>query len=149
MLVAGSLTVSIVESVIGTAGTDTITVGTAGTGGTFIRGGLGADALTGVAGTADTFNYTAINQSDTGTFDTISGFVTTSDKLQFAGLLTGTFAYQATAAFTGGGNSQARFEDTSTNILQIDTNGDGVTDMKLTLTGITSAGIVAGDFVWS
>ncbi len=49
------------------------------------------------------------------------------DKPVFAtGLETGSFAYIAAAAFSGGGNSEARFAGSRQ--IQVDDDGDGVVD---------------------
>ena len=59
----------------------------------------------------------------------------------------GTFVSLGTDAFTGGSdNSEARVNG---NQIQVDANGDGVTDVTIKLTGLTSASqISASDFVW-
>ena len=72
------------------------------------------------------------------------------DHLVFAGLEVGTFVYRGNAAFTGGSNnSEARF-DSATGKLLVDTDGDGVANLTLTLTGMASASDISGsDFIWS
>ena len=69
------------------------------------------------------------------------------DRLVFSGLLTGVFNYIDGAAFSNTGNSEARFS--AANTLEIDTNGDGASDITLTVTGLAAAGnLVDADFLW-
>jgi hypothetical protein len=89
------------NSVVAGAGNDTIThVG--GTGSFSINGGKGADTMTGLAGSVDTFVFA--NSGDTGTpsdtnFDTITNWVTTSDVIDFASNVT--VVQNATSASAG------------------------------------------------
>ncbi|TSD83300.1 calcium-binding protein [Mycobacterium sp. KBS0706] len=105
-------------------------------------GGGGADFLTGDAG-SDRFEF--VGAADSGT--TISDFGSLEgDKLQFVGLLHGTFSYLGAASFTSGGNSEARF---TAGHLLVDTDGNGVADITVNLTGITSASqLHAFDFMF-
>ena len=63
-------------------------------------------------------------------------------------MLTGTFSYLGTGAFTNSSNSQARFDNANT-MLQIDTDGDGTADMNIKLNGKSNTDIASGDFTWS
>jgi Ca2+-binding RTX toxin-like protein len=117
-----------------------------------ITGGGGNDTLLGGAG-ADQFRYNStasgadriLDFSGTSAFS--GGGAGEGDDLVFQGLLSGTFAYVGAAAFANNGNSQARFGGANT--LQVDTNGNGVTDITITLDGFTSASqISASDFAW-
>jgi hypothetical protein len=60
----------------------------------------------------------------------------------------GTFAYLGMGAFTGGSdNSEARVLG---NQVLVDTNGDGITDITITLSGLTNANqLAADDFLFS
>jgi len=159
-----------IETIIGGSGSDTVTVtdgsaasisGGAGsdalTGGTAaeqIEGGGGADTLTGGSG-SDKFRYTAISESAAGGGDVITDFdagtsTTATDKLILDGLKSGTFSFVGahSNSFSGGGNSSARFNDT-TKVLEIDTNGDGTADMDMTLTGVSLSNIDGTDFLVS
>ncbi|NKB16675.1 MAG: hypothetical protein HC774_07165 [Sphingomonadales bacterium] len=63
--------------------------------------------------------------------------------MRFEGLGVGTFVYRGASAFTGGSdNSEARV---SGNQVLVDANGDGVTDITITLTGLTSANQLGAD----
>ncbi|GAB5469585.1 MAG: hypothetical protein Kilf2KO_26150 [Rhodospirillales bacterium] len=70
------------------------------------------------------------------------------DRLVFAsGLESGNFLYREAQAFTGQGNSEARFAGGQE--LQIDRDGDGALDDSLRITGFSQAGqLTATDFLW-
>ncbi|MEO1193734.1 MAG: calcium-binding protein [Pseudomonadota bacterium] len=70
------------------------------------------------------------------------------DKLVFAtGLEVGSFAYIGGAAFSGGGDSEARFDGDRQ--VQVDQDGDGSADIAFLVDGVTNAGqLTASDFVW-
>ncbi|MBY0285435.1 MAG: VCBS domain-containing protein [Sphingomonas sp.] len=72
-------------TVFGGSGADTISTGS---GADRIFGGGGADILNGGAG-ADTFVYDAVSQSTGATYDRITGFVSSTDKLDFNFTVTG------------------------------------------------------------
>ncbi|MDD9876282.1 MAG: FecR domain-containing protein, partial [Magnetovibrio sp.] len=160
--------VSGIETINGGSGADTITVAdstagtidggggadviTAGSGADAIVGGGGADTLTGGSGN-DTFTYTATSQSAAGGGDTITDFdaatgSTSADKIILDGLKTGTFSFIGASAFSGGGNTEARFDDT-TKLLQVDTNGDGTADLEITLSGVSLSNLDGTDFLVS
>ncbi len=70
------------------------------------------------------------------------------DKIVMAtGLETGSFDYVGAAAFSGAGNSEARFAGSLT--LEIDQDGDGAADLSFRVNGLTAANqLTASDFVW-
>ncbi len=70
------------------------------------------------------------------------------DKIVLAtGLEVGSFVYIAGAAFSGGGNSEARYAGPRK--LQIDQDGDGATDIALLVDRMTQGSLMtATDFVW-
>ncbi len=70
------------------------------------------------------------------------------DKLVFTtGLETGSFAYIGGAAFSGSGNSEARFAGPRQ--IQVDQDGDGAVDQAFLVDGVTVANLLtATDFVW-
>jgi len=65
------------DTIVGAASNDTIS---GGTGADSITGMKGADSITGGGG-ADAFVFTAVNQSNTGTFDTLVDWTTGTDKI--------------------------------------------------------------------
>ncbi len=113
-----------------------------------ITGGSGADALYGQGG-SDIFRYTATTDSPVGGGDTIADFDATdgAEDIFLDGLLSGTFSWlgASTNAFSGTGNTEARFND-STDLLEIDTDGNGSADMNITLTGVSLADLDPTDF---
>ncbi len=153
---ANTVTLANVETVTGGSAVDVLVIsGTSGStvdlgaGTDNFTGGTGSDTVTGGAG-ADLFTFTAIAQSASGSGDVITDFTPGTDKLVFQGLLSGSFTFVGahTNSFAGGGNSSARFNDT-TKVLQIDSNGDGTADMEVTLTGVSGSSLSASNFQWS
>ena len=66
--------------------------------------------------------------------------------LRFDGLLTGSFAWIGADGFSAGGNTEARFSD---GVLQLDADGDGLADVTISLTGLTSASqLSSADFLF-
>jgi hypothetical protein len=104
-----------------------------------LSGGLGADQFV--------FNSTTSGIDVVSDFNELDGGGEEGDILRFEGLRVGTFAYRGTSAFTGGSdNSEARVVG---NQVLVDTNGDGTTDITITLTGLTTASqLGAGDFLF-
>jgi Ca2+-binding RTX toxin-like protein len=135
-------------TVNGGAAVDTITGGNLADS---LTGNGGNDLLTGGAG-ADHFRFTSVTSGQDRIFDfsgttAFGGGAGDGDDFVFVGLLAGTFSYVGAAAFVNNGNSQARFS--AANTLQIDTNGNGVADITITVDGLTSATqLVASDFSW-
>lgn len=107
-----------------------------------LTGGGGADqfrTLNLLSGTDTILDFSGITAFAGGAGD--------GDRLVFSGLLTGVFNYIDGAAFSNTGNSEARFS--AANTLEIDTNGDGASDITLTVTGLAAAGnLVDADFLW-
>jgi Ca2+-binding RTX toxin-like protein len=125
----------------GSGGNDTIN---AGSGNDRLIGGTGNDVLTGGQG-ADSFIFVAgSNGVDViADFNQLNGGGEEGDVLRFAGLGIGTFAYLGDGAFSGGSNnSEARV---SGNQVLVDTNGDGVTDISIVLTGLVNASQLSAD----
>jgi len=114
-----------------------------------LTGGLGKDTLTGGTG-SDVFDFNLTTESQAGTNkDVITDFVSGSDKIDLAGIdaIVGgsdnTFTYLNTGAFTSVAG-QLRF-DVATNTLQGDTDGNGVADLEIQLTGVAS--VAVGDII--
>jgi Ca2+-binding RTX toxin-like protein len=120
-----------------------------------IVGNGGADILTGGTG-ADVFKFRNASDSGLGSAaDTITDFVSGTDKLNFSKIDTDLvsagdqgFAFVGSGAFTGGGSASIRYTDSGGNLLvQADVNGDGVADMEVVLQGLAGGTLTAGDFV--
>lgn len=131
----------------GAAGVDTIS---GGEGNDVITGGAGADSLTGNAG-SDVFAYTT-SASTIAAADTITDFVTGTDKVQVTFTMTGT-TFDATNKGASASNADALallsskvgqyYFNTTTGQMIMDTDGNGLiqsTDFAVNLTGLTSIG---------
>jgi len=117
------------DELSGNDGDDTIH---GGRGGDLLAGGAGNDRLTGGAG-PDGFLFFSMNEG----VDTIVDFSTAQgDGIMFVNIGHGEFAYRGSAAFTSTGNTEARF---SAGQVFVDVDGNGITDITVTLTGITAA----------
>jgi Ca2+-binding RTX toxin-like protein len=154
---ANNVTATGIESIIGGAADDTITLALATVGST-LNGGAGDDTLVGSNGAdiliggsgADRFVFRDTLQSSVTVADTVNDFVVGQDKLVFEGLGNGTFSI--VSSFSNTGNAQATWaynSGTSTGTLLIDSDGNGAADMKLTLLGSSAAALSASDFQWT
>jgi Ca2+-binding RTX toxin-like protein len=111
-------------------------------------GGVGNDNLTGGLG-ADHFAFVvAASGVDVITdFNALNGGPAEGDMLEFTGLLNGTFAYLGSGSFTASGNTQARVTGSQ---VQLDFDGNGISDLSITLTGLTAASqLTALDFLFN
>ena len=102
-------------------------------------GATGQDTLTGGAG-RDIFKFTQVLDSAVKTPDTITDFVSDTDKVDLSGIDANTsiandqaFTFIGSAAFSKVAG-QLRFADS---ILTGDTNGDGAADFQIKMTGVT------------
>jgi Ca2+-binding RTX toxin-like protein len=121
-------------------------------------GGAGDDTLTGRAGD-DHFVFSATGNGIDQIMDfrfEYNSYDTAADRLEFAGLLQGTFNFLGTQDFSGGGSTEARIV-TGANSVQMDFNGDAVTDQTIVfhlptspwLPGFSVSGLVAADFLFT
>ncbi|MBF0160500.1 MAG: M10 family metallopeptidase C-terminal domain-containing protein, partial [Magnetococcales bacterium] len=134
---AGTLVVAGVETVIGSSGADTITI--TGTTAAVIRGGGGADKLTGGSG-SNRFRYTAAAESSPTAKDTLTNFSVSRDVIEILASLrsgSGDGTFIGSTAFSGKGACQIRFNDSS-KLLEIDLDGKSTkkAEMAFTLTGV-------------
>ena len=150
---------AIIEKAIGGSGNDTLIANDTGctlsggggndtliggAGNDRLIGGSGVDNLTGGSG-GDTFVFLLGDSSATsGQHDRITDFVSGTDDIDLSGFdaISGTgsydqFRFLATAAFSGAAGELNYFYNSSTGVttLQGDTNGDGVADFAIDLTG--------------
>jgi Ca2+-binding RTX toxin-like protein len=118
----------------GNGGSDILTGGAAGD---QLTGGAANDTLTGGEGN-DRFIYvnTTSGADTIADFNELDGGGEEGDVLEFQGMLTGTFAYLEDQAFTATNNSEARVSGSQ---VLVDTDGNGTTDITITLTGLTDA----------
>jgi Ca2+-binding RTX toxin-like protein len=121
----------------GLDGNDTLL---AGAGNDTQTGGIGADHFV--------FNSAASGTDTIADFNALDGGAAEGDLLEFVGLRHGTFHYQGSAAFTGGGvNTEARVVGS---VVQMDFNGDGKSDLSITLTGLVDAAqLTVSDFLFT
>ncbi len=112
-----------------------------------LAGGLGMDLLTG-GQDADSFVFRSTAETVVGALrDQILDFEQGVDLIVVAGLSPGVFEFRGTAGFAPSGNPELRLFETPTGstIVQLDSNGDGVTDAEIRVANVT--GLTAGDFV--
>jgi len=156
-------------SITGGSGADTLTGGSlvdtisGGLGNDVITGGLGADSLTGGLG-VDTFDYTLVTQSNGTNTDTITDFVTGTDKLQVTlDYTTQTVALDINAVRSSAGVAGTTLAqdtlsgqrgqyvyDTTNSALFINVNNDNLlttTDYKIAINAASTstASVVEGD----
>ena len=93
-----------------------------------LTGGAGNDQLTGGSG-GDIFRYTDASESPIGEADVITDFGA-GDVILLDGFLVGAIGFQGNDTFSGSGETEVRFDDV-TKVLEIDVDGDGVTDMEI------------------
>jgi Ca2+-binding RTX toxin-like protein len=143
------------DSLSGGAGADTLTGGAGndilngGADDDLLFGGSGDNRLTGGLG-ADHFAFAGTDRgiATIVDFNALNGGTGAGDVLEFRGLLVGSFAYRGGKTFTGGSdNTEARVVGDH---LLVDANGDGVADLTIVLTGLTSANqLSAADFLFA
>ena len=113
-----------------------------------LNGGAGDDRLIGGAD-ADEFTYTASDNGvdliiDFSGQTDFAGGAGEGDTFTFEDVLTGTFAYRGSDAFTGSGNTEARV---SGNKVLVDGDGDGSADITIRVAGLNDANqLSAADF---
>ncbi len=134
-----------VASISGRGGNDTLT---GGAGNDVLIGGAGADTLTGGAG-ADIFRYAAFSESTSSTRDLIMDFqgagVPGGDGIDVSAL-PGTFVFNGTGAFSGGGVSSIRYAISGgvTDVMFDNGNG-GAAEMVVRINSVVT--LNSGDFI--
>ncbi|HEX8442665.1 MAG TPA: M10 family metallopeptidase C-terminal domain-containing protein [Allosphingosinicella sp.] len=108
-----------------------------------ISGGAGKDILTGGAG-KDTFLFAELADSGVGVDrDVITDFVDGEDVIQLDSL--GGKSFIGSSAFTGSAGQVRVATSTGQTIVELDSNGDGVADLQIELTG--GYQLDKGDFI--
>jgi autotransporter-associated beta strand protein len=139
------------DQIVGGALVDIITGGTEAD---KIRGDGGADNLSGGTG-ADVFKYRNVSDSTLVNPDTITDFLSGTDRLNFVRIDTNPglagdqgFTFIGTSAFNSNGVAKIRYTDLGADLrVEADVNGDGVADMHILLVGAGAGTLSAGDFV--
>ncbi|MBI3672904.1 MAG: hypothetical protein HY245_05705, partial [Rhizobiales bacterium] len=151
---------TIADTMLGLTGNDILRGGdgndtlNGGDGNDWLNGGFGADILTGGLG-ADTFIFRniAASPSGSGTYDTITDFSHAQgdrialDTIDANPSVSGdqAFNFIGANAFTNHAG-ELRYQTTSTGLMVYgDINGDGVADLAIALTGVSS--ITTADFI--
>jgi serralysin len=112
-----------------------------GSGNDTLIGGIGADDLTGGTG-ADRFRFTsaADSTSDLLSQDLITDFVRSEgDVIDLSALTSVVIDFINTSAFSGDGTlvPEVRyFHDGNSTVVQVDTNGNAITNIEFTMTGV-------------
>ncbi len=158
------------DTLSGAAGEDSLN---GGSGSDHLQGGLGDDTLAGNAGVDRLYGGAGDDRLDGGSGndmhfggsdadwfllgsgrDLIADFSgrqfggsPDNDRFVFAsGQESGSFVYRGAQAFSGSGDSQARFAQGE---VRIDDDGDGTADLVVEVTGLTQASqLTASDFLW-
>ncbi len=117
-----------------------------------LTGGAGHDTLTG-GGKRDTFFYAEVSDSAAGSgADTITDFVTGTDKIDLSDLYAAlglTFAFIGDNAADPGifGQVSAVTANTSDTLIRINVTGDDTPDFEILLLGVNFASVTAADFI--
>jgi Ca2+-binding RTX toxin-like protein len=136
------------DTLTGNAGNDTLD---GGNGDDLLVGGSGADVLTGGGG-ADLFRFAAFDSGTGGAADRITDFTQGLDRIDLSAVDTNylvagdqAFIFIGTSAFSGVSGELRYTVQGGDTWIEGDTNGDGVADYAIVLTGTFAP--VASDFV--
>jgi VCBS repeat-containing protein len=120
--------------------------------GDLLYGGGGADSITGGGG-ADKFRYDLVSHSTATATDSITDFLSGTDKLDLTIIDANTnvsgnqaFTWIGSSAFSNVAGQLRVFQSGSDWIVQGDTDGNGVADLVITVTA-PAAPLVQGDFL--
>ncbi|UPJ60288.1 M10 family metallopeptidase C-terminal domain-containing protein [Bradyrhizobium sp. 192] len=132
------ITVTNVETVNAAANFDRITIGNT-SGNMTITAGAGADEI--FASTGDNFRFVSTADSAAGAADTIRNFDADNDSFTFSGISVagGHIEYVENAALLGANQASAHLQNfgPGNDYLQIDIDGDGTSDMDVSLQNAT------------
>ena len=119
------------DLILGSNGGDALS---GGAGRDILAGLKGADTLTGGAG-ADLFVFSSARDSRPGAPDTVTDFGHGADRLAFAALGELTLIAEKGGHFTGDGSEIRWFRSGGDTIVEVDTDGDRIADMRIVLDG--------------
>lgn len=136
------------DTINGGGGSDTIYGGrgndvlNGGNGNDILNGGMGQDTLTGGAG-ADTFVFDFVSDSWASRPDTITDFVSGTDRIDLSGIdadlaTQGDDAFEIVTAFTENAGQIVLATSGGNTTVQIDRDGDGVAEMAILVAGVTN-----------
>ncbi|HEY1214875.1 MAG TPA: hypothetical protein VGE93_14690, partial [Bryobacteraceae bacterium] len=135
------ITVTNVETVNAAANFDRITIGNA-SGNTTITAGAGADEIFASAG-QDNFRFVSIADSALNAADTVHNFDAANDSFTFSGMSVagGHIEYVDDGSLLGGNQASAHLMNfgPGNDALQIDVDGDGTSDMEISLQNATGS----------
>ncbi|MGL9621324.1 VCBS domain-containing protein [Bradyrhizobium sp. U531] len=135
------ITVTNVETINGSANFDRITIGNT-SGNTTITAGAGADEIF-ASGGHDNFRFLSTADSAAGAADTIHNFDAANDSFTFSGISVagGHIEYVDGATLLGGNQASAHLQNIGpgNDYLQIDIDGDGTSDMDVSLLNASGA----------
>ncbi|MBR1143698.1 tandem-95 repeat protein [Bradyrhizobium sp. AUGA SZCCT0431] len=136
-----NITVANTETINASSNFDVITISNTAAGSTTITAGTGADLVTASAG-HDNFRFTSIADSAAGSADTVYNFDAGNDTFTFSGISVsgGHIEYIDNGGdLLDNGQASARLQDfgSGNGLVQIDTNGDGTSDMDINLQNFT------------
>ncbi|PSO16455.1 hypothetical protein C7G42_23290 [Bradyrhizobium sp. MOS003] len=144
------ITVKNVETINGSANFDRITIGNT-AGNTTITAGTGADEIYASAG-HDNFCFLSTADSAAGAADTIHNFDADNDSFTFSGISVagGHIEYVENAGLLGANQASAHLQNSGpgNDYLQIDIDGDGTSDMDVSLQNATGT-LHNGNFLLS
>jgi hypothetical protein len=134
------VTVANTEIINASANFDSITISNTALGSTTITAGAGSDDITASLG-HDNFRFTSIADSAAGAADTIHNFDAANDSFTFSGIAVtgGHIEYIESGSFGALGQASAYLQNNGpgNDILRVDTDGDGASDMDISLQNFT------------
>lgn len=142
-------------SVLGGAGNDSITVTSTAATVNLIKGGAGADTIALAASAGIDVLILAAGDSTSASRDTVTNFVTGTDKIDLSafgfdtalqGVTTAGTALNGTAAEFGG---KAVYVDNVNNTLYVDVNGDNKFDASDLIVNVTGVAVAVGDILFA
>jgi Ca2+-binding RTX toxin-like protein len=113
-----------------------------------LDGGSGKDVMTGGAG-ADVFDFNDASESpvDFASADIITDFTPGEDLIDLSDVAAGVLTFSATGSYVAGVPGVKLASFSSDTMVYVDVDGNGVTDMRIILSGVEASSLSANDFV--